>query len=78
MLHDNPYMQTRIYEWFGIDPMAAITSKNIFIKILLIALIIYIVGLIIEAIRQGIFKFIKKRKISQKLSEKFYKYLDNY
>lgn len=78
LLHDNPYMQTRIYEWFGIDPMAAITSKNIFIKILLIALIIYIVGLIIEAIRQGIFKFIKKRKISQKLSEKFYKYLDNY
>lgn len=78
LIHDNPFMQPRIYTWFGINPNIPITSKTIIIKVFLIAIFIFIVGAIIEFIRQQIFKFIKKRKTYKHLSNKFYTYINNY
>lgn len=78
LIHEHPYIRSKLYNWFNIANFGTITSKNFIIKIFVTAIIIFIGCGIIEAIRQIIFKFIKNRKIYQKLSNKFYNYIDNY
>ena len=78
LIHDNMYLQTRLYTWFGIEPNTPITSNKIIIKIFAITAIIFICCAIIEFIRQQIFKFIKKRKTYKRISNKLYNYINNF
>ena len=79
LVHDNPYIQVLIYKYLRFDTGdVLITSPKIIIKVLVFALGIFIVSAFIEYIRQLIFKFIKKLKISKNLTNKFYDYIDNF
>ena len=78
LIHDNMYLQTRLYTWFGIEPTTPITSNKIIIKIFAITAIIFICCAIIEFIRQQIFKCIKKRKTYKRISNKLYNYINNF
>lgn len=75
-IHDNVYMRLNIYKWLKID-IPEITSCKFLIYTLLIAIGIYIACLIIEWIRQFIFKGIYKLKISKFFREKYYSYIKN-
>lgn len=73
LCHDNFLLSIRIYKWLGIDS-GKIKSFSFIFYIFLIAIAIYVVGSIIEFIRQCIFKYISNRKISIKLRKKFNDY----
>lgn len=78
LIHNDFYLKTRIYKWFKIDMGIPITSRRIIIKVFIATVIIFIVCAFIEFIRQQIFKFIKNRKISKKLTKKFYDYIGGF
>lgn len=77
LIHDHPYLKKMLYSWFNITNSNLLSSKKFILQIIIVAIIIFTISLIIEAIRQLIFKFIRKRKISQKISNKFYNYIDS-
>lgn len=77
LIHDHPYLKKMLYSWFNITNSNVLSSKKFILQIIIVAIIIFTISLIIEAIRQLIFKFIRKRKISQKISNKFYNYIDS-
>ena len=75
LIHDNGYVRKFIYKFLGFN-------KNVYgIKslgmILISAIIIFVCSLIIELIRQLIFKFIYNRKISYKFRNKCHKYFES-
>lgn len=76
IIHDNPFIRGHIYKWFRIDSNTTIYSKKIFIKIFIVAFLIFIICAIIEFLRQLLFKFIKKRKLYIKFSSKFNNYIN--
>jgi len=79
LVHDNPYIQILIYKYLRFDTgNVLITNPKIIIKVLVFALLIFIISAFIEYIRQLIFKFIKKIKISKKVRNNFYKYINDF
>ena len=76
MIHDNSYLRPLILNFTKITNRS-FNSYTSIIYLLLVALILYIVCAFIEYLRIAIFKFIYNRKISTKVREKYYKYLNN-
>ena len=74
MIHDNNFVRANIYKWLKIDN-GPIYSYKFIIYIFIIAVVIYIVCSIIEYLRQLLFNFIYKLKISEKVRNKYYKTL---
>lgn len=74
MIHDNNFVRANIYKWLKIDN-GPIYSYKFIIYIFLVAVVIYIVCSIIEYLRQLLFNFIYKLKISEKVRNKYYKTL---
>lgn len=75
MIHDNNFIRANIYKWLKIDN-GPIYSYKFIIYIFLIAILIYIACSIIEYIRQLLFKFVYKRRISEKLRKKYYQLIN--
>jgi surface polysaccharide O-acyltransferase-like enzyme len=75
LIHDNPYVKGLIYKWFGFGDGMIVTYK-VFPKIIIVTLIIFVSCLIIECIRQILFKLISKLWISKKIRNRWYTYLD--
>lgn len=75
MFHDNQLIKNnfRIYQFLkiGIGPIYSV--KYIF-HIFVAIVCIFVFGIIIEFIRQQIFKFIYNLKISKKIRDKYYKF----
>lgn len=71
MIHCNDYVTAHIYKWFGIVD-GNHNRMRFIINVFGTAIIIFIVCSIIEYIRQIIFRFIYKRKLSCKIREKYY------
>lgn len=78
LIHEHQCIQPYIYTWFNIANSGPITSKDIIVKVFIVAIIIFIGCALIDTIRQIIFKFIRNRKIYKKISNKFYNYINNY
>ena len=66
IFHENMYIRTRIYKLFKIDN-GNIYSLRFILYIFFIALVIFIIGIIIDYLRKVIFDFISKRKVSVKI-----------
>lgn len=78
LIHEYYLIRGNIYyKWFNLDNPELLASKILIIKVIIVAIIIFVGCAIIDIIRQLIFKFIRKRKISQKISNKFYNYIDS-
>jgi len=60
LFHDNVIVRNNIYKFIKIDQ--PFNSYKIFIKILIIAILIFITGIIIDIIREKIFKLLYKTK----------------
>jgi surface polysaccharide O-acyltransferase-like enzyme len=75
LIHDNPHVKGLIYKWFGFGDGMIVTYK-VFPKIIIVTLIIFVSCLIIECIRQILFKLISKLWISKKIRNRWYTYLD--
>ena len=70
LFHDNHcWIRQNIYVFFKIDN-GSFSSYSIFIKILIVAIIIFIIGVIIETLRKLIFKLFLKIKPVEKLCKK--------
>ena len=72
LIHEYYLIRGNIYyKWFNLDNPELLASKILIIKVIIVAIIIFVGCAIIDIIRQLIFKFIRKRKISQKISTIF-------
>ena len=71
MIHCNDYVTAYIYKWLGIVD-GNYNSIRFIINIFGAAILIFVVCSIIEYIRQILFRFIYKRKLSCKIREKYY------
>ena len=76
LIHDNVYVRNLIYVQLGVDK-GPIYSTRFVLYILLVTVVIYVVCAVIEFCRQLLFKFIKERKISIKLRNKFNEFVGN-
>ena len=74
LISDNNYMRIYIYKWLNID-VSNIYSFGFIGYIFLITFLIFCVCLFIEFVRQLIFKFLYKLKISKKVRNKYYNFL---
>lgn len=77
LIHDNRIIRAHLYYWLDINNDRLITSYSIIPKILIAIVIIFVGCIIIEFIRQKIFKFIKNRKIYIKYRNKILNYIKN-
>ena len=77
LIHDNELIRNHLYKILRIDTGPFSTYK-IFPKIILVALIIFIICIIIELIRQLLEKGVGKLKISKLLIEKFKNFINSF
>lgn len=75
LVHENKLLFENMYKWIGFDKIQYTSFKLIMI-ILLLAIVILIVSLFIEFLRQLLFKFIYNRKISIKFRKKYQDYVE--
>lgn len=75
LFHENIFFRTNCYNLFNFPK--EFTSRNIFVKIFLVGIIIFFLGFLIETSRQFIFKFIYNRKLSKKFRVKYRNFIDS-
>lgn len=78
LIHDNQLLKSKfgLYKFLGIGTKPIYSFSYIF-YIFIVMAGIFVGGLLIEWIRQIIFKFIYNRKISKKIRDKYYNWLNN-
>lgn len=76
LIHNHIEVRHNIYKWLKIDN-GPIYSYRFILYVLVMVLFIYVGCSIIEWIRQLIFKFVYKRKISCKWRKKYRNWIDN-
>lgn len=77
LIHENIYLRMFEYKWLGIDN-GPIYSCRFLLNIFSIAILLYIVCLLIEFIRQIIFKYIYNRKFSKRIRDKYYDWIHGF
>lgn len=76
LIHDNNFMRRNIYIWLKIDN-GPIYSYNFIIYMFVIAIVIFIVCMLIEFIRQTFCRKIQNLKLIQSLKDKYYNFIRN-
>lgn len=76
LISDNNYVRHYIYKWLNID-VSPIYSFNFIAHIFLVTLIIFLTCLLIELIRQLLFKLIYNLKLSRTIRNKYYNFIRN-
>lgn len=71
-IHENNYIREKLYSWLGITT-GPINSITFIPYVFLMTLTIFVSCMILEFIRQLLFKFIATRKLSTKIRKKYYK-----
>lgn len=66
LLHENVYIRDNVYGWIHVIRYANEGAKSILMLIAL-GIVIFLIGMIIEIIRKGIYRFFYKRKFAEKL-----------
>ena len=77
LIHDNNLVRGIIYKGFLLSNKKFYSYK-IIIYIILVAIIIYITCTIIEIIRQKLFKIIYNLKLSKRIRNKYYNYINSF
>lgn len=75
LIHDNSMIRYNIYKVFKITPSIQ-NSYQVLLYLIIVTVIIYVVCSIVEYIRQLIFKIVYNFKISQKIRNKYYGFLE--
>lgn len=75
LVHDNPLMRGVLYQWLKIDN-GPVSSYSFILYIFIVSFAIYFTASLIEWIRQLIFHWIYNRKISTKIRQKYYSWLN--
>ncbi len=76
MIHEQHYLREELYKWLGVTEGPRDTYLFI-LYVIGVALFILIVGSLIEWLRQKLFLFIYKRKISTRIRQKYYLWVKN-
>ena len=76
LIHDNNFVRALIYDALKINN-GPIYSYKFIIYVIIISIVIYICCLIIEWLRQLLFKFVYNLKISYKIREKYYNFINS-
>lgn len=77
LIHDNSLIRKFLYGFFKVKNRQFYSIRMI-IYIIIISLVVYIICLTIEYLRQKLFLFIYNRKISINIRKKYYKFLEKY
>ena len=64
LIHENIYIRTYLYDWLGFSNIESVTIKTL-LFVIIISVAIFIICLIIEMIRQIIFKLIYNSKLAR-------------
>ena len=75
LIHDNIYIRSRIYDWVGFNSSSY--SCAIIPKMIVVTFVIFIGCSIIELVRQSVFKFIYRRKLSKKIRSAYRNYISS-
>lgn len=78
LITEHLLIQNIFYSLFKIDINHFNNSPSFFIRVFLVSIVIFIFGVVIECIRQNIVKFICNREWFKKISNKFYKLLNEF
>lgn len=76
LIHDNNFVRALIYDALKINN-GPIYSYKFIIYVIIISIVIYICCLIIEWLRQLLFRFVYNLKISNKIREKYYHFINS-
>lgn len=76
LIHDNNFVRAIIYDALKINN-GPIYSYKFIIYVIIITIVIYICCLIVEWLRQLLFKFVYNLKISYKIREKYYHFINS-
>lgn len=77
LIHENIYIRTYLYDWLGFSNIESVTIRTL-LYVVIISVAIFIISLIIEIVRQIIFKFIYNSKaaiINRKWYRKYFERL---
>lgn len=75
LVHDNPLMRGVLYQWLRIDN-GPVSNYSFILYIFIVSFAIYFTASLIEWIRQKTFHWIYNRKISTKIRQKYYSWLN--
>lgn len=70
LIHDGGYARCTIYGFIGIDKGELIFGRSQIVKVIIVAIIIFLTGLIVEMIRKHLNKLLCKIKFVQKTNDK--------
>lgn len=73
-IHENGFVRCFLYKWLKIDN-GLVFSYRFILYVFAMVIVIFVCSIMIEFIRQMVFKFIKSRKISKKINNKVLDYL---
>ena len=76
LAHDHHYTHLYIYKWLKIETTKPLHYSFLF-YIFFVAIMIFIICIIIEFLRQCLFRFIYNRKIVQKIRNRYYRFIHN-
>ena len=76
LLHDNYNLRVNLFKWIGIDKESIIYGKRIILYTLFCAFIIFILGLIVESIRNTIVKLLRKNIFIKKVDNKMLLFIE--
>ena len=76
LLHDNYNLRVNLFKWIGIDKESIIYGKRIILYTLFCAFIIFILGLIVESIRNTIVKLLRKNIFIKKVDNKMILFIE--
>lgn len=77
LIHNNYYLRYPLFKFLKING-GPYYSYKFLLYYLIIGLVVFICCAIIEYIRQIVFKFLYKRKISKKIRDNFYSFLESF
>lgn len=78
LIHTPQLIKKYLYKWLHIDIGINLVSWSMLVKVLMFSLGIFIIGISFGFIREKLFEFVRKRKLSQKISGKVHHYIENF
>lgn len=77
IFHDNPYIRGQIYKFLRLDLGKVIYSKSYVTHVIITALIIFVIGLVIEVVRKNVVKLLCKIKVINRIDSKIMNCINN-
>ena len=76
LIHEHSLVRNQLYTWLGMT-MNNISSYSFVIKMFGVSVFVFVICMLVELVRQLLFKLIYKQKFSQSLCNKYHLWIEN-